>query len=509
MQGIIMKNLNFLFDLLLFPFLFILQFSLSQKSSIYFHLRRQEGKRKLITTFLLVFGLGFTSSVAVTFTSGGTTPFVLVNPPNTRNVIGNYAIAGNTVLCLTEKETDFGGTCHGDTDYQDITNNMHVVRYIDIDSNDGTWNSTSSYIDFSTTAYSPSRGIIWAGLFWGGRISVLYDHPKRYAVENGANSFKTVDAQGLFPFDITKTGATRIKLKVDNGNYNDVTASKFHTSPAYGGQTYSAYADVSSIVQAVPLDKGKHVFTVANLTTMEGREDAPGAFGGWSLVIIYAESYEFGSPKNISIYNGFIDIGKNDTPIEISGFKLPTSGDVDAKISIFSGEGEHPYGPNDWMKISRLVDSGYDYLDPTAANKNNMFDAKMTAISRDKGTTGDMRYNALGTNNVGVEVDNFDVSTLMTNYRAADQNINTVYVKTYSDLDYITTSMIAFSAEIYVPKLCYDYTLDIDGYVLDSVNNIIKTPFGGFGKPLTTVLYLKNLEGDIPLSNVDVNLYHQ
>ena len=75
----------------------------------------------------------------------------------------------------------------------------------------------------------------------------------------------------------------------------------------------------------------------------------------------------------------------------------------------------------------------------------------------------------------------------------------------YSNNDYITPSMMAFSAELYVPELCYDYTLDIDGHVLDSINNEIQTPFGGFGQDLTTVLYLKSLEGDIPLSNMSAN----
>lgn len=456
--------------------------------------------------------------IGTSYTSGATLPFTLINPDFSRNVIGDYKIAGNTVLCLTEKTSGYGGTCYEDVN---ITSNMHVSKYLDIDNNSGTWDSTSSYIDFTDTAYNPERGVVWAGLFWGGRISADDNQVIRYGKENSSGTFDLIEVgsgAGVGSINIETTGATQIKLKVDNGNYADILASTFHNSPNSGGETYAAFSDVTAVLQSASLDKGKHVFTVANLTTMEGRENSPGAFGGWSLVVIYGEDYQFGKPRNISIYNGFIDIGTNDTPIEISGFKLPTSASVTAQLSVFSGEGEYLYGRNpdndnsDWMKISDTVDSGYDYMpgktEGTApGNRDNMFDARLDGIFRDALTdsNGDNLFNDMVVNNVGVDIDNYDVSDLMSSYRNANENITSIYIQTFSDNDYITPSMIAFSAELYIPELCYDYTLDIDGHVLDSVNNEIKTPFGDFGKPLTTVLYLKSLEGDIDLSNVDIN----
>ena len=452
--------------------------------------------------------------IDTTFTSGSTTPFVLINPPNTRNVIGNYAIAGNTVLCLVNKTSGYGDD--NDACLNDIlqTSNNRVSKYLDIDgdsgNNGGTWNSTSSNINFSAP-YSPTRGVVWAGLFWGGRISSSNTYEIRYAVESTASTFSTIEVGrngNVGNLDVATTGAVNIKLDIDGGGYADITASRFHTS----GQTYAAFADVTSTLQSATLGLGLHTFTVANLTTMEGRESSPGAFGGWSLVVIYAEDYDNGKPRNISIYNGFIDIGTNDNPIEISGFKLPTTGTIDAKLSVFSGEGEYLYGRNtngntneDWMKISDINSnnaSDYDDLpglpdNNNLGNKDNMFDAQLDGILRDITPS----YNSLS-NNVGVDVDNYDVSDLMTTYRDNDENISTIYIKTYSNNDYVTPSMIAFSAELYVPELCYDYTLDIDGYVLDSVNNEVQTPFGNFGQDLTTVFYVKSLDGDIPLSNV-------
>ena len=459
------------------------------------------------------YGQTATATISITIdtvlTSGRTLPFVLINPDYSRNLIGNYKIAGNTVLCLTSKRDGYGGSC---TDNENRTSNGYVSKYLDIDSNNGTWNSTSSYIDLNATAYKPDVGIVWAGLFWGGRISSADTYKIRYAIGNGSNSYQTIEVGkggNVGAIDVTAIGAQNVKLKIDGGAYTDVIASRFHDYQ----QTYAAFADVTSVFQGNRLSKAKHVFTVANLTTMEGREGAPGTFGGWSLVVIYAEDPIYGSPRNISIYNGFTNIGESDAPIEIAGFKLPKSQTVSANLSVFSGEGEYIYGkrPNhnkkDWMKISNRSNGTYQYMPGKSSgtalgNRDNMFDAQMDGILRDN-IPG--KFNDLSRNNVGVEVDNYDVSSIMTTYRNNDNNISSVYIKMYSNDDYITTSMMAFSAELYVPKLCYDYTLDIDGYVLTSTNNDIKTPFGDYGKPLTTALYLKSLEGDIPLSNVNVN----
>lgn len=461
-----------------------------------------------------------TITTEVQETSGGELPFYLINPANTRNIIGNYAIAGNTVLCLTEKTNGYGGTCHGDTDYQDITSNIRVSKYLDIDGDSSTWNSTSSNITIPNT-FDPEAGVLWAGLFWGGRISADNAYSIRYAKESGGTyttvevgSGTSVDDDDI---DLLAEGAGNIKLKINSGAYNNASAATFHVYQSSGGKTYAAYADVTSFLSDINTS-GTHTFTVSNLTTMEGREGSPGAFGGWSLVVIYAEDFNLGKARNISIYNGFVSIDENNNPITISGFKLPKTGDVDAQLAVFSGEGEHLYGYRagntndyDWMKISDNISSGYDYMPGLTAgthvgNRDNSFNAQLDGIDRDHVLDGDGNnmFNDLGINNVGVDIDFYDVSSLMESYRDSNQDINEIFIQTFSDNDYITTNMIAFSAELYIPELCYDYTLDIDGYVLTSEDNHISTPFGAFGYPLRTQIFLKSLEGDLDLQDVNV-----
>ncbi len=458
---------------------------------------------------------GATSTATVTIAIGtdyqsGVHPFELINPPRTRNIVGGYKIAGNTVTCLTEKTTGYGGTCHGQNDYAGITSNMHVNKYIDIDNDTRTWNSSSSYIELPNSYYQRGgKGIAWAGLFWQGRFSNgkknSTRYPIHYAKENGStySLIETSNGSSRPNIDIESTQANLIKLKINTGSYADIAAQTIYNSGDYRGRTYAAFADVTELLQTANLGIGKHTFTVANLGTSEGREGNPGLFGGWSLAIIYLEDPLNGSPRNISIYSGFdvIEKGSANDPIQISGFRLPEEGAVKSQFSLFSGEGEALYSP-DTIKISNQRNSGYVDM-PGSSNADNVFDAVMDGILRDE-VPG--QSNNLQTNNNGVDVDDFNVSTIIEGYRDNDPLIQNIYIKYYSNQDYITPSMLAFSTELYQPKICYNYTLDVAGYVLRSTGNEIKVDFGRrLTDPLTTRISVQSQEGDFPLQDVNIS----
>lgn len=457
-----------------------------------------------------------TATVSITvsndtnYTSGSEFPFTLINPPFTRNLVGNYALAGNTIMCLTEKTDGYGGTCQDNDAIRLETSNRRVSKYIDIDevtspSEDAsTWNSSSSYIVFPDTFDRSKRSRVkWAGLFWQGRISTDNDHPIRFGVEDGnAYNFTNTGEGYNYNLNINNTDANKIKLKVDNANYSDIQASNVFTYSSSGGTTYAAFADVTSLLQGADLDSGKHVFTAANLTTAEGREPSPGVFGGWSLVVIYNETTD-GKLRNISIYNGFVSIDENNDPIEISGFKLPsdTSEDVTSQLAVFSGEGEYRYGrrsgsnDTDYMKMSNRNNGGW--LDmPGATNPNNIFDAVINGVDRDN-VAG--HSNNLQINNDGIDVDLFDTTTLMTPWRNANPDMSEVFISLYSDNDYITPSMVAFSAELYKPNVCYDYVVKRDDFTIPSGGLDINATFET-GETLSIITAIKSLESDVDLT---------
>ena len=436
--------------------------------------------------------------------------FELINPPNTRNIIGGYTIAGNTVLCLTNKTTGYATsesecvdtTVNGSNGER--TSNKYVAKYIDIDNNNSTWNSSSSNITLPNSYdRQGGAGILWAGLIWQGRFVWSGGRENlHYHVENG-NTYTTVetgdDVSNPPAVTLTDANANHIRLKVDNGTYHQATAFKVYSESSSGGITYTALADVTSILRAENLAKGKHTFTVANLPTEEGREHSPGIYGGWSLVVIYAEDFN-GKPRNISIYGGMdhLKSKNNATPIQISGFKLPSSGNsVSAQLSIFSGEGELPYSP-DGVDIG-LSNTGPWTPMPGTGGGVDVFDALMQNIDRDN-ITG--HANNLTNNNVGLDVDNFDLGNIISGY---PRSTTSFYLRWWSNGDYIIPGMIAFSTELYRPSLCYDYTLDIDGFVIPSTDNQIRTNLGAFtNKPLTTRVTVRSRESDFVLHDVNV-----
>jgi len=477
-------------------------------------------------------------TITVTFTQtqtkDGFQDFLLINPPKTRNIVGNFAMAGNTVMCLTDHQNTYGGTCHGQNDYQEITSNLHISKYIDIDNDSRTWNSTSSYIELPDTykEQNDGKGVIWAGLFWQGRFSTDRDYPMHYGIENrnsyrliemGKNSSSYYEGQDI---DVISLEANKIKLKIEpqgtQRTYQDVKAKELITYKSSNGVTYAAYADVTALVQDAHLKKGKNTFTVANLTTNEGREGSPGVFGGWSLLVIYGENSD-GKLRNISVYHGFQKLlsQSNAKPIKISGFKLPKSGDVSSTATVFSGEGEYLYGyPHaynghddyDWMKISNAKNGTYQYLpgpdgnplpSTGVGNKDNMFDAVLTGIKRDhiNGQSNDLKIN-----NDGVDIDVFDVSSIMESYRDNNPDIDTVYLKAASNDDYVTPSMIAFATELYQPNVCYDYVAKLNEFVIPYKDHTAYRTYAKPGDELSFTVAIWDITGDIDPKYVSIGL---
>ena len=452
--------------------------------------------------------------------------FQLINPLETRNIIGNYVVSGNTVECVTDKNDSFDGTCQNDR--VKYYNNKYVVKYIDIDNNDTTWDSSSSTLTLPNS-YAPSqdgKNIIWAGLFWQGNVNNsnhfsknghLYQNlQKRSYLSSGSmfgfsnnETVVTKDINHNETMNILNTSANKILLKIDNeSNYHNITASRFYYDTGdYGdyGATYAAYADITTLLQSKKLTKGKHKITVANILSNEGMEILNGDYAGWSIVVIYKEDFIHGKARNVSIYNGFtaVDYQKHGSQeVKISGFKLPKEGTVNSQFTVFAGEGEEKYGAPykgdgrswyDYMKIKRLQSDKGDLMPGlTSDEQNNIFDAKLANVQRDSGKNNDV----INTN--GIDIDTYDVSNIITKYRDKDNNISSIYIDIASNKDYITPSMVAFSTELYAPKVCYDSDVKIGEYIDVDTQDRNFTAYN-YNEPLQMKIMIKSQEADFDL----------
>ena len=434
--------------------------------------------------------------------------FNQINPQSTQNIIGDYEIMGNTALCITSATTGYRTQASCSDSTANVgngvrTSNNYVAAFIDIDTDPNTWNSSSSNLNLPAVYdRQGGKGILWAGMVWQGRFVGSGARQRlHYHNELSGGGFSTTETGNnvaASTVTLAQADARYIRLGIDGGAYSRVTADTVYSLSSSGGTTYSAIADVTQLVQSANLASGPHTFTVANLPTSEGRENTPGVYGGWTMVVIYAEKALGGKPRNISIYGG-MDILRSATsaanvPILISGFKLPSSGNtVAAKLSIFAGEGELPYRP-DGVQIGLTATGPWQNM-PTSSSQTNIFDAIMNDISRDNVPA----VNNLQNNNVGIDVDNFVLDTIISNY---PRTTTQFFLKWYSDGDYIIPGLIAFSTELYQPEICYDYTLDIGGHILPSVNNEVNTSYHHYNPRLTTHVAVRSLEkGDFLMEN--------
>ena len=485
-------------------------------------------------TYTIIDDFGQKDSATVYITIGsisvaGYSTFYLINPPETRNIIGNFITTGNTVECLTEKEgttgesDSYGGTCTNNTT---PNNNNRMAKYIDIDGNvtteaQKTWNSSSS--TFTLPIHYDQlggNGIVWAGLYWQGGVNNRYTStPQRRAYRTGAG-YSYEDITTSTDVSPGSTDANKVLIKLDgSSNYTFISSDTLYYDSTFGryGGYYAAFKNITNFMQNANLASGDHNFTVANITTNEGRETNTGNYGGWSLVVIYKEDTQNGTPRNISIYNGFQPLGGDASSsvstkaITIAGFKLPKQDAINASISVFVGEGEKRYGGTSTVYDSMFIeDANGDEHNVTASNRYNIFDATLVGITRPPNNNNDV----INTN--GIDIDTYDISSVMEKMRDNDGNVSSLIINvtsidtlnppgTGNGSDYVTATMVAFSAELYKPNICYDYTLDIDGYVLSSEHNEIDTSFGDQGVPLTTRISIKSQEGDFALRDVNIS----
>ncbi|NCB54638.1 MAG: hypothetical protein EOM49_06815, partial [Epsilonproteobacteria bacterium] len=216
----------------------------------------------------------------------------------TENLRGDIRQIGNTIL---GRSANGSTTCPGNT-----TNNADgnlVTRYWDVDGDSSTFNSSSSELQIPTGAT-----IKKAYLYWQGRATS----------NDSAN-------------------ATQIKLKAPGKSYVTLNApsANMHWDGSRG-----SYFPYQGSVEITNYMNGSGTYTIGDITTYAGGYlDGLGAYGAWSIVVVYAKDDE--TLRNITIYDGYKTIATNNSEdFTLSGFLTPSKGSVNSKFLIFTGEGD-------------------------------------------------------------------------------------------------------------------------------------------------------------------------
>ena len=184
--------------------------------------------------------------------------------------------------------------------------------YVDTDTDPTTFMSSSDSIILPNCSE-----VLWAGLYWSARIL------------SSTTNYASRD---------------QIKLKVNNGAYQSLTADQLLDVPTINNQSWShpsyfCFKNVTSLLTGTGLNAR---FTVADLVSRDNTLSTNGAtncWGGWTIVIVYKNVLQ--SMRNLTVFDGFANISSgNSLNIPISGFTTPPSGPVSFELGVIGLDGD-------------------------------------------------------------------------------------------------------------------------------------------------------------------------
>ncbi|MBO2446026.1 DUF11 domain-containing protein [Actinomadura barringtoniae] len=359
---------------------------------------------------------------------------------------GGMARAGNSVVSCYPPASS---KC---TSQRDGTgaNNLPAT-FLDVDSDGSTFNSSTA--DLSMPAGATVK---LARLYWGGRSETNDSTPGLPAGNKTAPDFA---ARGT------------VKLKTPGGSYQDVTAAaadmgQTNTDSAYAGDAYGASADVTSLVAAA----GAGTYTAADVQTARG-SDGLGAFGGWSLVVVYEDA---GSPlRNLTLYDGYLYQESSDPPTTgtVSGFQTPTNGTVHALLGEIVYDGDSGI-EGDYTRV-KTTNGPQTTLSDAAHPANDFFNSAVATLGANE-TARDPSYS----NNLGYDSSVIDASSAFRN----------------GDTD--ATFSIGTSGDTYWPHALYSQ-IDLNEPKIDLTKSAAVVG-GGPAQPGAEVEYTINAESKGP-----------
>ena len=259
--------------------------------------------------------------------------------------------------------------------------------------------------------------------------------------------YAQVNLKVITTTSVTKTLDKRVvRLKKEGGTYQTITANADDIQYPSGSYSdmYAAYADVTQYVRA---NKGGNYF-VADLATSAGSTDNTGYFGGWGLVVVYANPTM--KWRDITVFDGYAHVAGSTTTsyqLPISGFQAAQAGAINVDIGVMAGEGDRSIS-GDYFQVLR---SG-----GTASNNNHYINLG------NSGGTGGFFYSNIDTgstrnpnlvNNTGIDIQRISLpnQTPSSNYIIGNGQTSTTFKYGSTQDTYIIYNLV-FAVDAYVPE---------------------------------------------------------
>ena len=342
---------------------------------------------------------------------------------------GKIGIIGNTLMTCDEDNTNLIGVrCpdvqSGEPVFSGNTNlagnNFFFMNYVDVDSDGSTFNSSSSNL-----AIPAGATVAWAGLYWSGDLSA------------GSQDRLTSTPGQIYSAGQPAPNPSlnrQAQLQIPGSSYQTITADNIDE---YGGRYYSAYADVTSLVQAA----GDGTYTMANVQAGTGGD----RYAGWSLIVVYEDPSE--SLRNLNVYDGFVFI---DGPLSttISGFETPPDPGFEVEFGTVTYEGDEAFTGDQFRLNGTNLSDGLNPAD-------NFFNSSNTRLGR-RFTAKNPNY----VNELAIDLDIVDATGFL---NPGDTSASLEFTTT-GDVYFPTA--FTFSTEIKQPILTKNFTktvLDVNG----------------------------------------------
>ena len=323
-------------------------------------------------------------------------------PRFSQNAQGDVALAANTMLSCITVEPTCPAARDGTANSGGTNNNTRVMTYVDVDSDDTTFDSSSARL-----ALPAGARVLFAGLYWGGRTKAGI----------GGAAAPDPSARG------------RVRLRAPGAaDYGGVTATQIDEA----GDIYQGFADVTDTVR----DAGAGDYTVADLQAGTGRNDAQ--LAGWSLVVAYGDPTQ--PPRNLTVFDGLRNVASDSAPVTValSGFRTPSTGTVRAKVGLVAYEGDFGTTGDGATLQGRAGDAGL----PQGAPSTNLFKSSITVAGAD-----DHQRDPAYVNQLGFDANVFPTTNLLGN----GQTATTVKLSTRGDA--YQAGVVTIATDLFAPRV--------------------------------------------------------
>lgn len=344
---------------------------------------------------------------------------------NNKSLHGDIFLIGNNIM---NRSNFFQGP---NVPYHGISGNgLTGNRYIDIDQDLNTFNSSSAHLALPVPVSDQAcTKIVYAGLYWG-------------AATKGPSATE------------------KVKLKLPgNNNYIDIEGSVIYQATSgvgsAGNMPYVCYADVTSHFSTKPYSDFEGDYTVANVS---GRDGGVNMSAGWHLFFVY-ENLDL-PKKAITSFDGFSSIDENNNlDIAVSGFTTILTGPVRANFAFSAIEGDRDIG-GDYLAINgvKMLIQERPARVPVAVPKgdqpviDNFFNSSITSLGTQVTSRIPNSSNTLGFDAGVFEIDN-PINAANPGGSVIKNGDNSAVISLASALDLYFYYFNAFAVDIIAPEI--------------------------------------------------------